>query len=267
MLKKLQIFFLKLIVNTFGQASTGMRIVKKEALISGHMVDYVYKNKPSGSSRIGVWIDSVFLSNPGWETVRIRRKNLVTLIKKALEITLLEKGRVYLCDVASGPASYIFEALVNFKSEKIFVLLRDIDQRCLEEARKKSVIAGVGNIEFQIADALEPKDFKFKSPPNIFVSSGFYDWFSDDNKIKTSMRLIFDSLPSGGFFVFTAQTGHVDLKLINGVFKSFDKTSLDMKVRPIEHFKSWAQDTGFIINEVLTDKLGHYSVVLAQKRR
>ena len=40
------------------------------------------------------------------------------------------------------------------------------------------------------------------------------------------MRLIHDSLRAGGLLVFTAQTGHVDIRMVNTVFTGFDGRSL-----------------------------------------
>ncbi len=51
------------------------------------------------------------------------------------------------------------------------------------------------------------------------VASGFYDWFDDIEVIKKSMRLIYNSLPVNGYFVFSIQAGHVALSLTNKIFK------------------------------------------------
>ena len=125
----------------------------------------------------------------------------------------------------------------------------------------------MSNFEFQQADAMSDADFRFKSPPNIFVSSGLYDWCEDDEKVKLSMRLVYKSLAADGYFIFTNQNLAVNTDFIKEMFKDVDISSLNVKIRKKELVNSWAESAGFTILDTKTDQWGYYSITLAQKIR
>ncbi len=264
-MKKLQISLIKMLVNTIGRTSDGIKLATEHGFTSGKMLDYIYQNRPSGSFGVGVLVDTIFIRHKGWEVIRKRKANLVKLLTEAISLTLDKKGSASICDVASGPAVYIMESVAPFKDRDIFVELHDIDGRWLEEAAEKAKELSFKNIDFKVADALNADDFKFEKNPDIFVSSGFYDWFDDDEKLKLSMKLIYDALPAGGYFVSTNQTGHIDLELTNGVFHDFNNSALNMTVRNAEEVKSWAEEIGFDIVDTACDSRGHYLVMLVRK--
>ena len=83
---------------------------------------------------MGIWADSLFIRTSCFEALRQRRTYLMSFVAQALGMTIKDKGRAYMCDIASGTASYIFETLLRMMDQKIFVLLRDIDKEVLNEA-------------------------------------------------------------------------------------------------------------------------------------
>lgn len=265
MLKKLQIQVIKTLINTIGQTSNGLKLCTDYGFTSGKMLDYIYQNKPSGKYFIGKILDRMFIRHIGWEVIRTRKNNLVNLLETAIILTLKQKKDVFIVDVASGPAQYILETMNKFKTEKVSAVCRDIDSRWLQEGEKKAESLGLKNIEFKSGDALNPECFKFSDMPNIMVSSGFYDWITDDELVKRSMQIIYNKLPKGGYFIFTNQSGHVDLELVANVFEDFNHNPLKMKIRDAQEINSWAKKIGFNIIETKSDKLGYYSVTLAQK--
>lgn len=269
-LKDIQVAFLKLGVNTLGQLSDGIRLATKEGFISGKMLEYIYQNQPHGITFLGRYFDKVFIRHPGWQDVRNRKDNLMSVLSETIEEQFKSRDAVRLCDVASGPAGYVLDTLKNFQNRSdgktVSAEIRDLDARWLEDAMKKAQQWGLNNIVSRPGNALEESDFTFDVKPNIFISSGFYDWIEDDELVKLSMRLIYAALPVGGAFVFTNQSGHVDLTLTNRVFKDFNNQSLKMKVRPAEEINAWAQEIGFEIQQTKSDPAGHYSVTGAIKR-
>ena len=260
-----QILTMKLCIHTIGKLSDGIALANKEGFISGKMIDYVYNNKPSGKFFIGKLIDKIYLQHPGWQGIRSRKENLVEDINKAIKLSLEENKSIRICDVASGPAKYILEVLEQNKNIEISAEIRDLDSRWLIEAKENAQRLRL-NLDYKVANALKESDFIFDKKPNIIVSSGFYDWFKDNELIKKSMKLIYDTLPKGGYFVFTNQSGHADLTMVNAVFKDFNHNPLDMTVRSAEEINSWAKEIGFTILETKTDKYGYYSNTLAIKQ-
>ncbi|HIS89333.1 TPA: class I SAM-dependent methyltransferase family protein [Candidatus Avigastranaerophilus faecigallinarum] len=259
-----EISILKIIVDTLGQLSNGINLASKEGFTSGKMLDYIYKNEPTGKLGIGKLIDKIYLNHPGWQDVRTRKQNLVANLKEAVDLTLQEKGSARICDVASGPARYIIETLESYKDKAVTAELRDIDIRWLLEAKEAAESRGI-NIEYKTANALEDNDFSFEKQPDIMVASGFYDWFDDKEIIKKSMSLIYKALPQNGYFVFSIQAGHVALSLTNKIFKDFNNHQLKMVTWDMDIINSILKEIGFAVILTRSDDKGHYPVLLAKK--
>ena len=170
-IENIEISILKIIVDTLGQLSNGIKLASKEGFTSGKMLDYIYKNEPSGQLIIGKIIDKIYLNHPGWQDVRKRKDNLVLNLKEAVDLTLKAKGEARICDVASGPARYILDVLEQFKEQNVSAELRDLDTRWLLEANEAAKSRGV-QIEYKTANALEESDFIFDIP--VFHQCMFY---------------------------------------------------------------------------------------------
>jgi hypothetical protein len=262
----LQAWFTKIALRLIGSWSDGIRLAKKEGFTSGIMLDYVYKNKPGGKIIIGKMIDKVYLEHVGWRVIRERKDNLCAHLGQAIDLTLKSKNGVRISDVAAGPALYITDVLEKYKEKNVSAEIRDIDARWLEEAKKRADAGGL-NLTYKVANALEKSDFVFDIVPDIFVASGFYDWFNDAEMIKKSMRLIYESLPVNGYFVFTNQTGHVALDMTNYLFEDFNLKPLEMVTWDVALINSWVEEIGFTIVDVRKGEKGCYTNVLAVKNR
>jgi len=266
MFKELKFKALKTLVGTIGQTSNGLQLCSKYGFTSGKMLDYIYQNEPSGKYGIGIIIDFIFIRHAGWEAIRTRKNNLVNSLRTAIVSTLTANNNVFIVDVASGPAKYILETMDKFRNENVSAVCRDIDERWLEEGKINAKSLNLTNIDFIAGNAFESDSFAdLEKTPNIIVSSGFYDWITDDELVKKSMQIIYDNLPSGGYFVFTNQSGHVDLEMVSKVFQDFNHNPLEMKIRNADLINGWAKEIGFKIQKTKSDNRGYYSVTLAQK--
>ncbi len=267
MFKQIKIQCEKFIVRTIGMTSNGIRMSFRYGFISGKMLDYIYANKPSGKFIIGKWIDRSYLSHPGWEAIRTRKDNLIALLKEAVDLTLKKRDTASLIDVASGPAQYIIDVLKSYEGKAVDAFCSDYDQKWVSEGRQKAIDAGLKNITFAQGDAFSEGGFKsFFGSKDVAVSSGFYDWIVDDQLVRKSMKIIFDVLRPGGYFVFTNQSGHVDLEMVEKIFVDFNKEPLRMTVRPAEQMNQWAKEAGFTIMKTVSDDKKYYSVTLACKQ-
>lgn len=265
LLKKIEVNCIKAVVNTVGQWSDGIRLASTEGFTSGEMLDYIYENKAHGKNWIGKLIDKIYLNHIGWQVVRTRKENLVKNIKEAVQNVLFKKDDVFICDIAAGPAKYILEVLEENKDREVFAQIRDIDERWLKKAKENADKKGL-KLEYKVANALNDADFDFgRKAPDIMVASGFYDWFNDEAVIRKSMKLIYDSLKNGGYFVFSVQSGHCDLEMTNAVFKDFNNKPLAMAVWDYKKISQILNDIGF--KEIIkrADKYGDYTVLLVQK--
>ena len=200
-LHSLKIMIMRCLIKTVGKTSDGIRISFDSGLVSGIMLDYIYRNQPSGRFLIGRLFDKTYLSHRGWEVVRIRKSNLQRLIHEAVSIQR-ELGRSpVLLDVASGPAQYILDVLSDDRADDIQAVCRDLDQQSLELGQRNAVERGITSVRFESGDALSSASLAEVEPQcNIAVSSGFYDWIADDNIVQKSIALLYDLLPDGGCF-------------------------------------------------------------------
>jgi len=263
----LQIKMLKMFVHTVGRRSDGIRIACGDGFTSGRMVDYVYRNQPSGVGPLGKLLDRIYLSNKGWQAVRVRRLHLEQLLESVIRHQLDAFGDVFILDVASGQARYLREALARFVGEKVEALCWDLDDRWLEEGQEAAGQDGLASILYDRGDALDESSFaRMPRAPHIVVASGLYEWLEDDRLVRKSLRLIFDALAAGGCFLFTMQTGHVALEMTNEVFPAFDGGALRIKPRPAALVHDWARRAGFEIERTMADDWHYHAVTLACKR-
>ena len=255
---------LRSFLRTVGRASDGVRIAFDEGFTSGVMLDYIYRNSPSGRGLMGPLIDQLYLSHPGWEAVRVRKAHLERLLVEAIGIEARRGRRPVILDVASGPARYLMDVLDGEAGAR--AVCCDRDERALALGRAQAAARGLGGrARFVVGDALSGESLASAEPQaNIAVASGFYDWITDDGVVRRSLTLLGRLLPPGGCLVFTNQSGHVDLEMVQAVFLDFHRRPLRMVTRPPERINRWAEAAGFEVLETARDEAGYYSVTLAQ---
>lgn len=256
----------KFFIHTIGRTSKGISLCLNEGLTSGKTLDYVYQNEPQGSFFIGKMIDRQFLDNPGWQGVRLRRKNLEALLTEAITDLRNQKESISLVDIASGPASYILSVIGKVGEDDVTALCRDLDERWLNEGSKAAETLGLRHVRFEKGDAFNEAELQAIQPtPNIIVSSGFYDWIVDDEKVKMSITMSYNALEDGGYIIVTNQVAHPDQDFVQGVFSDFNNEPLRMTMRPKETVNQWLEEAGFEIEKTLSDPYGYYSVTKARK--
>ena len=258
---------LKTLVHTLGRLSDGVTIARRHGFTSGKMLDYVYRNQPSGRGWIGRLLDRLYLSNCGWRAVRARRDHLVSLLQRAVRRQLDACGEVLILDIASGPAGYLHHALADWVDDDVRALCWDLEEQWLAEGRRTAAALGLGNIRYHRRDALDPQSYRrLRRRPNVVIASGFYDWMPHDETIRRSLALVHDALAPGGELIFTIQTGQVHVNTTNAIFNGFDGEPLNMTVRPAELVHGWARQAGFDIGQSEVDRWHYHTVTVARKR-
>jgi len=265
-LKKAGHILLKGLVLTLGRTSTGITTAFKHGFTSGVMLEYIYCNHAQGKFLIGRLIDRIYLSHTGWRVIRTRKENLESLLQKAVDLQREAGRQPVILDVASGPGQYLLDVLARPENHDLAAVCRDMDDTGMALGRVNARERGIDTVRFEKGDALSRESLARVEPkPNIIISSGFYDWITDDNLVRKSMSLIHELLPAAGCFVFTNQSGHIDLEMVQSIFVDFKGQPLRMTVRPAEQVNGWAEQTGFSVLESVRDRLGHYTVSLCRK--
>jgi SAM-dependent methyltransferase len=254
----------RLFLSTVGRSSEGLRICYESGLTSGTMLDYVYRNRPTGRWLIGPAIDRAFLEAPGWQAVRERRRNLETLLAESIEALRQRRRPVSLLDVASGPGAYVLAVLERAGGRDVVARCRDLDEAGLARGREER--RGIESVTFEKGDALDREAILALRPrPNLAVASGFYDWITDDDLVRRSLAIVAEALEPGGFFVVTNQSAHPNLEFVSAVFPDLKHEPLRMKMRAPSIVESWLREAGLVIERTLSDAHGYYSVTRARR--
>jgi hypothetical protein len=230
------------------------------------MLDYIYQNQPQGNYFIGKYVDKIYLSHPAWEDVRIRKDNLEKFLEEAIEIQRELKRKPIILDIASGPARYILDTLSRKGMDDVEAICQDLDEDALNLGRYNAKVLRKESVKYTLGDAFNEESLVSLIPQaNIVVSSGFYDWITDDNQVKKSMSIVFNILPYSGCFLFTNQAKHVSYELTQAVFSDYHGKPLRMSLRAAELVDGWAEEAGFHIVNTTGDEKSNYSITLAQK--
>ena len=257
---------LNLLVHSAGRLSTGINLALTQGMTSGKMLDYVYRNQPSGRLLIGQLFDKLYLGNVAWQAVRMRKQHLEECLSQALMQKLGGVRPARILDLASGHARYLQDTMARLRDSRVTALCWDLDERWLREGQAQADSRGLTTMTYEHANVLDPETFRrLTVPPDIVIASGFYDWIPDDEMVRRSMDLVHQSLAEDGVFIFTFQCGHADLQTVNSVFPGFDGRPLTMKVRAAEQVNAWAKGQGFSLLETKVDRWGFYAVSTAKR--
>lgn len=265
-LRTLKYAILRFLIREYLNSSDGITIAFKEGLTSGVMLDYIYRNRPSGMWLIGEFIDRIFLSHPAWKSIRGRKEHLQCMLHKAIARQRKLGRTPVLFDAASGTARYLLDAIQEDGRGDITAFCHDIDERALEIGRREAAKRGMSSVCYTCGDALSAECLNDVRPrPNIIIASGFYDWIADEGLVRKSMRLLYDLLPEEGCFLFTNLLKQIHLEMAQAVFPGLNKKPLQLIPRPAELVNSWAEAAGFTLIETSNDITGCYSCTLVRK--
>jgi SAM-dependent methyltransferase len=254
-------FFLK----TVGQLSEGVRIGLTYGFDSGVMLEYVYRNRPAGTTFIGKAIDRVYLNSQGWQGIRERGQILKGVLKQTIQANQSQGRVTQLLDVACGGGRYDLEVLRDFPEDAFVATLRDYK---VENVQKVQELAAKLDVRATIeqADAFSDADLaRVQPPPNVIVVSGLHEILPDNNLIENHFRQLYRILAPQGTLIFTIQPFHPQLELIARVLNSHTEKPWVMRLRSYELTKSWASAAGFKDFEVQMDSFGIFGVVRARK--
>jgi hypothetical protein len=253
-------------LRSVGRLSDGLALCFDEGLTSGRMLEYVYRNRPTGRLGVGRWMDARFLAAPGWQAVRERRALLEGTLERAIASLRGEGRAIVLMDIASGPAGYVLAVLSRDGGHDVTARCRDLDERWLERGRDEAARLGLGQVRFEQGDAFDRDALMRVSPrPNLIVASGFYDWITDDAMVRRSIGIVTETLEPRGLFALTHQTANPDLEFLNSVFTDHQHAPLRMKMRPASQVHDWLTGAGLVLEDVQIDSRRCYAITLARR--
>ncbi|PWK06224.1 alpha-beta hydrolase superfamily lysophospholipase [Psychrobacter immobilis] len=266
----------------FGHVSDAIATGLEHGFDSGHSLDHVYYNQPSGQNKFGQAVDKFYLSNIGWQGIRIRREHILELAREALadiedkNQSITKPYQPKLLDIASGHGFYAFDLLTEFT--KLHAELRDYEMHNIQALQAKAEQLEIANrlITCQ-KDAFDPASYSHlqKASDNdkslddkkfdIAIASGVFELFSDNTLPATALAGIYDSLKSDGYLLYTNQPWHPEQEFISKTLNNHRGSSWVMRCRSQAEMDQLVENAGFKKVAMRIDRFGIFTVSLAIK--
>lgn len=248
--------------------SAGIKLGIDTGFDSGSTLDYVYRNKPTGTNKFGEFLDKNYLNSVGWKGIRQRRLNLEELLSITMGKLQAQNRDVKLVDIAAGHGRYILSAIEQAKIKPKSVLLRDYSDINVRDGNNLIKEKGLDSIvQFVKGDAFDKADLAALNPqPNLAVVSGLYELFSSNDMVSASLAGLSQSMEEGGYLIYTCQPWHPQLTLIARALTSHrEGQAWVMRRRSQAEMDQLVTAAGFKKLEQRIDEMGIFSVSIAQK--
>ncbi|MGM8890436.1 alpha/beta fold hydrolase [Psychrobacter sp. 1Y1] len=263
----------------FGHVSDAIATGLEHGFDSGHSLDHVYYNKPSGQNKFGQAVDKFYLNNIGWQGIRIRRVHILELARLALadiEDKNQSSNKSYqpkLLDIASGHGFYAFDLLTEFI--ELYAELRDYDMHNIQALHTKAErLAMSSRVVTSQKDAFDPTSYidahtndtsTDTKKSDLAIASGLFELFSDNALPATALAGIHDSLKSGGYLIYTNQPWHPEQEFISKTLNNHRGSSWVMRCRSQAEMDQLVERAGFKKVTMRIDRFGIFTVSLAIK--
>lgn len=251
-----------------GKVSEGIRLGHETGFDSGSTLDYVYRNKPTGKTFLGRFVDYNYLNSVGWTGIRQRKVNIDAMLKKAIFLLREAKKPVNVLDIAAGHGRYILEAITNSVDRPDSVLLRDYSSLNVEGGTALIAKLKLNSfVKFVKADAFDTIGIAQASPrPTLIVVSGLYELFPDNDLLHKSLDGISRALEEDCYLIYTCQPWHPQLELIARTLTSHRQgQSWVMRRRSQAEMDQLVESHGFEKVAQLQDAGGIFTVTLAKR--
>ncbi|MCP4089710.1 MAG: alpha/beta fold hydrolase [Gammaproteobacteria bacterium] len=253
-----------------GLQSEGIKLGHETGFDSGSTLDYIYENKPQGTSILGKLIDKNYLNAVGWRGIRQRKINIEELLQIASSKLRAQGNEVNIMDIASGHGRYILEAIERGakgnQHRPNSILLRDYSDLNVENGNKLITEKGLADIaQFIKADAFDAESYiNLDTQPTLGVVSGLYELFADNDLVRISLNGLASAIQSGGYLIYTGQPWHPQLKMIAKALTSHRQgRAWVMRRRSQEEMDQLVAAAGFTKIEQRIDQFGIFTVSLA----
>lgn len=266
--KALNFGLTRLGMRTGGRLSDGIRLGLQTGFDSGSTLDYIYRNTASGITPLGRLIDWFYLNAIGWRGIRVRKRNIEEMLRRAISAVRTAGLGVRITDVAAGHGRYVLEAIESLPEKPEHVRLRDFSEI--------NVLAGQALIRqkameafahFEQADAFDSASVAAMTPrPTIAIVSGLYELFPENGPIRESLAGLAQAVVPGGFLIYTGQPWHPQLEMIARTLPSHrNHKPWVMRRRTQLEMDQLVASAGFHKTGQLSDEWGIFTVSIAQR--
>ena len=256
----------KLAIEKFGDISDAIATGVKHGFDSGSSLEKVYQNQPQGKHLLGKMVDKFYLNNIGWRGIRIRKAHLLELGEIA--ISRLQHSAdakvLHAVDIASGNGHYMFELVAQHPTLR--AELRDYDAHNIDVIQQKiDTLGAQKQISSVQKDAFDPLSYKDKAKYQLAIASGVFELFTENQKVNTAIKGIYEQLTEGGYFIYTNQPWHPEQEFIGKTLNNHQNKDWIMRCRSQAEMDQLVSDAGFEKVTMRIDKFGIFTVSLAIK--
>lgn len=258
----------RLIFAAFGRLAGGIKVGLASGFDSGVALDYIYKNQPSGDLLLGKLIDAIYLNNVSWHCIRLRERHVEALLVQAVKALTARQQPVRILDPAAGRGRYILNTIKHHNHPVADVLMRDFDGVNVQAGQAFIAQTGLEAIAtFEHGDAFSSEDLAtLPTDRTVTIVSGFYELFSDNRLIQTSLNGIASATEQGGYLIYTTQLWNPRLAYMARVLtRHEDQAHWLLRRRTQLEIDQLVAEAGFEKVTQLTDPWGMLSVCLARK--
>ncbi len=248
--------------------SSGIALGHKTGFDSGSTLDYVYRNKATGTGVIGRLIDRTYLDSIGWRGIRIRKQHIEDLIQVAADNIAQQGKPLHIVDIAAGHGRYVLDGVKKLK-QLDSIVLRDYSEINVRDGQYLiDAMLLQGKATFIKADAFDQASIAATTPaPTLGLVSGLYELFSDNTLLQKSLAGLAQAIPVGGYLIYTNQPWHPQLELIARALTSHRAgDAWVMRRRSQAEMDQLVRDAGFTKVTQKIDEFGIFTVSLAIRR-
>jgi alpha-beta hydrolase superfamily lysophospholipase/SAM-dependent methyltransferase len=253
-------------MKTGGRLSKGIDLGWRSGFDSGLTLDYVYENKPQGSTRLGRFIDHGYLNSIGWRGIRQRKKNLEKLLRHVIGETHAGGRPVRIVDIAAGGGRYVLETMRALPEIPMSAALRDYKQENVDAATRLAQDFGLTNVTVTPGDAFDRASLAAMDPrPTIGIVSGLFELFPSNEAVLTSLRGLADAIEPGGHLIYTNQPWHPQVEFIARVLRNREGKPWIMRRRTTAEMDELVRAAGFEKVTMEVDEWGIFTVSVARR--
>jgi alpha-beta hydrolase superfamily lysophospholipase/SAM-dependent methyltransferase len=254
------------LMKTAGRLSRGVALGWRSGFDSGLTLDYVYENRPRGTTPLGRMIDRSYLNSIGWRGIRVRREHLERTLRQAIETTRAAGRPVQILDIAAGPGRYVLETVRRMPEANAAVVLRDYKPENIEAARKLAAGYGLANVTAVYGDAFDADSLAAVTPrPTIAIVSGLYELFPENEPLRRSLAGLARAVEPGGTLIYTNQPWHPQVEFIARVLTNREGKPWVMRRRTQAEMDGLVRTAGFTKRSQEIDSWGIFTVSTATR--
>ena len=253
-------------MKTGGRLSKGIDLGWRSGFDSGLTLDYVYENKPRGSTPLGRFIDHGYLNSIGWRGIRQRKKNLEQLLRATIEKMHADGRPIRILDIAAGGGRYVLETMGAMPEIPMTAFLRDYKQENVDAARRLAGDLGLTNVTVVSGNAFDRASLAALEPrPTIGIVSGLFELFPGNGEVLSSLRGLADAIEPGGHLIYTNQPWHPQVEFIARVLRNREGEPWIMRRRTTAEMDELVREAGFEKLEMEVDEWGIFTVAVARR--